>query len=130
MTVALVRPYSGCVAGQIAEFPLSTEQALIAQGLATDSSGNPTSGNQSCNQMRGSATIQAGASTIAITNAYVTANSFVIATVAQFTADATLTQIVRVLTSAGQFQIFGNANATANVRVDWLVINNSPTTPD
>lgn len=130
MTVLLNQSYQGVPAGQTAEFPLSTEQALISQGIAVNSTGNPTSGNITCNAMRGSAAIQGGASTISITNAFVTANSFVIATVAQFTADATLTQIVRVLTSAGSFQIWGNANATATVRVDWVVINSYPPNTD
>jgi hypothetical protein len=52
------------------------------------------------------------------------------AVVAQTTADTTLLRVERVVPAAGSFTIYGTANATATTRIDWCVINNSPTTPD
>jgi hypothetical protein len=80
--------------------------------------------------MKGSCAIAAGASSVVITNPYVTASSFVMAVVAQTTADTTLLRVERVVPAAGSFTIYGTANATATTRIDWCVINNSPTTPD
>lgn len=130
MTVALTRSYAGYPSGQVAEFPASTEAALIAQGIATNSTANPTTGAATAIQMRGSCAIAAGASSVVITNPYVTASSSIFAYVAQAAADATLLRVERILPAAGSFTIYGTANATATTRIDWCVINNSPTTPD
>ncbi len=130
MTIALTRAYAGYPAGQVVELPASTEAALVAQNLATTSTAAPTTGAATANMMRGSCAIAAGASSIVITNPYVTEGSSVFAVVAQATADATLLRVERVVCAAGSFTIYGTANATATTRIDWCVINNSPTTPD
>ncbi len=130
MTVRLNVAYGGYPANQICEFPASTEAALIAQGLASNSSSSPTTGAATVNQMRGTCAIAAGQSSVVITNPYVTANSFVSAVVAQAAADGTLLYVARVLPAAGSFTIYGNAAATATTVINWVVINNSPTTPD
>lgn len=130
MTVQLNRAYAGYTSGQIVELPASTESALIAQGLASNSSSNPTTGATTANVMRGSCAIAAGQSSVVITNPYVTASSFVAAHVAQAAADGTLLYVARVVPAAGSFTVYGNAAATATTRIDWCVINNSPTTPD
>jgi hypothetical protein len=130
MTVLLNQAYSGYPAGQICEFPASTEAAMIAQGIAVNSTAVPTTGAATANAMKGSCAIAAGASSVVITNPYVTISSFVMAVVAQTTADTTLLRVERVVPANGSFTIFGTANATATTRIDWCVINNSPTTPD
>ncbi len=130
MAVTLTRAYAGYPSGQVVELPASTEAALVAQNLATTTVAAPTVGATTANMMRGSCAIGAGTSSVVITNQYVTISSFVMAVIAQATADGTLTSIVRVVPANGSFTIFGNANATATVTIDWCVINNSPTTPD
>lgn len=86
-----------------------------------DSSGTP--GNVTNSNPKGRVAIAAGASSIVVTNTLSTATSTVYAVINQASADATLTQIVRVSCAAGSFTIFGNANATANTVVDFVLVN-------
>lgn len=86
----------------------------------TDSSGTP--GNVTNNAAHGRVAIAAAASSVVVTNSLVTTTSTVLAVINQAAADATLTQIVRVNTAAGSFTITGNAAATANTVVDYVVI--------
>jgi hypothetical protein len=69
----------------------------------------------------GRAIIALGAASVVVTNTLVTANSIVFAQLAA--VDATLTFIKAVVAGAGSFTITGNANATANCPVNFLVIN-------
>jgi len=85
-----------------------------------DLSGTP--GNATMSTPKGRNAIAAGSNNIVITNAVCTATSTVFAVINQASADATLTQIVRVVPAAGSFTIYGNANATANTVVDWLIL--------
>lgn len=86
-----------------------------------DSSGTP--GNVTNNNPKGRVAIAAGANSVTVTtNLGITAAGTVFAIINQATADATLTQIVRVVPAAGSFTIYGNANATANTVVDFVVI--------
>ena len=88
---------------------------------STDSSGTP--GNVTNNSPKGRVAIAAGANNVVVTtNIGVSATSTVLAVINQATADATLTQIVRVVPAAGSFTIYGNANATANTVVDFVVL--------
>lgn len=123
MTVVLSKAYQGLTAGSIVELPASTEAALIAQGLATSTSSAVTSGAYTTNLMQGTAVIPAGSSSVVITNPKVDATSKVFAVVAQATADATLLRVERVVPASGQFTIYGTANATAAVTIDWHVFN-------
>lgn len=84
-----------------------------------DTSGTP--GNVTNNSGKGRVAIAAGQSSITVTNAVVTGNASVYAVINQAAADATLTQIVRCAVSAGSVTIYGNAAATANVIVDFIV---------
>lgn len=120
--VLLLRPYSGYPAGQICQFPASTEAALIAQKFATNSSAVATAGAATTNQMQGRAAIAAGAASVVITHPQVNATSKVVAQISQAAADGTLTSILRVTPAAGQFTITGNANATAVTEVDWEIV--------
>lgn len=122
MTVSLTVAYAGYPSGTVAVLPKETEDALIAQGLAVSSAAAPTTGAQTVNILRGRAAIAAGASSVVITCPQCTASSIVFATVAQTTADGTLTSVLRVTPAAGSFTINGNANATATTVINWFVI--------
>lgn len=79
-----------------------------------------TTGAQTINKIAGSVNFAAAATSLDVTNSLVTANSVIIATVG--TNDATMTS-VQVVAGAGSFTIYANAAATAETRVDFLVIN-------
>lgn len=87
---------------------------------ANDQSGTP--GNVTSNNFHGRCAIAAGASTVTVTNTFATTSVTVFAIISQATADATLTQIVRMAPAAGSFTLYGNAAATANVVVDWMLV--------
>jgi hypothetical protein len=87
---------------------------------ANDQSGTP--GNVTSNNFHGRCAIAAGASSVTVTNTFATTSVTVFAIINQATADATLTQIVRMAPTAGSFTIYGNAAATGNVVVDWMLI--------
>lgn len=122
MTVLLNKSYGALAAGAIVELPASTEAALIAQNIAQNSASTPTVGAYSSNEFSGTAAIAAGASSVVITNPWVTASSKVFAVVAQAAADGTLLRVERVVTAAGSFTIFGTANATATTVIDWAIV--------
>lgn len=79
-----------------------------------------TTGAQTINKIAGSVNFAAAASSLVVTNSLVTTNSVIIATVG--TNDATMTS-VQVVAGAGSFTLHANAAATAETRVDFLVIN-------
>lgn len=87
-----------------------------------DLSGTP--GNVTTTASRARVAIAAGQSSVTVTNTQVTADGSVFATIAQATADATLTHITRTVCAAGSFTVYGNAAATANTVIDtWFVLN-------
>lgn len=130
MTVTLGRSYVGLPAGTVVSLPAETEAALIAQNLATNG-GTLTAGAQTRAEtaifaipmFALTAVIAAGASTVVVSDAAITANSKAFAIVAQAAADGTLTQIVRASCAAGAVTITGNAAATANTVVSILISN-------
>lgn len=77
-------------------------------------------GAQTINKPTGSVKIAAGASSVVVTNSLVSAESIVIPVL--MGTDATLTSILKCIPAAGSFTITGNANATAAVKVGFLVI--------
>lgn len=79
-----------------------------------------TTGAQTINNVCGSVNFAAAATSLVVTNNLVTSNSVIIATVA--TNDATMTS-VQVAAGAGSFTIYANAAATAETRVNFLVVN-------
>ncbi len=81
-----------------------------------------TPGNATANALRGQAAFAAGTNACVITNNQVKTTSTVIP-VLDAAADATLTQILRVIPAAGSFAVYGNANATATPTFTWLVVN-------
>lgn len=79
-----------------------------------------TTGDQTINKIAGSVNFAAAATSLVVTNNLVTANSVVIATIA--TNDTTFTS-VQAVAGAGSFTLYANAAATAETRVNFLVIN-------
>jgi hypothetical protein len=79
-----------------------------------------TTGAQTINKTVGSVNFAAAASSLAVTNSRVTTASVIVATVA--TDDATMKSVVAV-SAAGSFTLTANAAATAETRVNFIVIN-------
>ena len=79
-----------------------------------------TTGAQTINKTVGSVNFAAGATSLVVTNNRVTTASIIVATVA--TADATMKSVVAVA-AAGSFTLTANAAATAETRVNFIVIN-------
>jgi hypothetical protein len=140
MTVLLNRAYGGFPAGAIVQLAAELEVALIAQNIASNSAAALTPGAQSnllgsdfaLIGISGSVAIPAAAASVVVANPRITAGSKVFATVSQTAADGTLTNIVRVaivpttvvggVTLPGTVTIFGNAAATAQVQVSYLIV--------
>lgn len=125
MTIRLNAPYSGYLAGTTVTLASkSTEDALIAQGLATTALvANTTTGNVTTSQLGGTASLAIGVSSLVITNSNVDANSQVSAYVAQAAADGTALRVERIVATAGSFTLYLTANATAATLVSWSVNN-------
>ncbi len=121
MTVQLLQDYLNTPAGTIAEYPASTEAELIRLNIAKASTGTPN--GTSIDACIGTTSINAGASSVTVTNPNVDTTSKVMAIVAQSTADTTLNGQLRVVCNNGSFTIYGNANATAAVVIDWVLFN-------
>jgi hypothetical protein len=121
--VLLNRSYGGYPAGTVAEFPASTEAALIAQGIAVTSAAVATAGAQSTTLMAGSGSCAIGAASVVITNPNVDVTSKCFAVVAQAAADATALRVERVVPAAGSFTVHFTANATAATEFTWMVVN-------
>ena len=79
-----------------------------------------TTGAQTINKNAGSINFAAADASKVVTNARVSASSIIVATVA--TNDATMTS-VQVVAAAGSFTLYANSAATAETRVNFLVIN-------
>jgi hypothetical protein len=79
-----------------------------------------TTGAQTINKAAGSVNFASAASSLVVTDSLVNANSVIICTVA--TNDTTLKSVQAVATS-GSFTLFASAAATAETRVNFVVIN-------
>lgn len=79
-----------------------------------------TTGAQTIDKIAGSVNFAAAATSLVVTNSFVTSTSVVIATVA--TNDTTMTS-VQAVAGAGTITLYANAAATAETRVNFLVIN-------
>lgn len=120
--VRLNRPYMGYLAGAIVMLTPNIEAALVAQGLATVSSGPVTPGAVSTTMPMGRVGIAAGASSVVITNPNVTNESIVVADLSNAVADATALYVSRIVKGAGTITIHVNANATAAIAIDWALV--------
>jgi len=79
-----------------------------------------TTGARTISKNAGSVNFAAAATSLVVTNSRVTANSIIVATVA--TNDSTM-KSVQAVAAAGSFTLYANAAATAETRVNFLVIN-------
>jgi hypothetical protein len=126
MTVLLARPYGGYTAGQTVQVTTTIENALVAQGIgavvSTSAAAAVTNGALTTTLPAGRVTIAAGASSVVVTNATVDVNSKIYAVINQAAADGTLLRVERIVPGAGSFTIYGTANATAAVSIDWALL--------
>lgn len=79
-----------------------------------------TTGAQTINKTMGSVNFAAAATSLVVTNSLVATTSIIIATVA--TNDTTMFG-VKVVAASGSFTIYANAAATAETRVNFIVLN-------
>ena len=79
-----------------------------------------TTGAQTINKTCGSVNFAAAATSLVVTNSRVTTSSVIVATVA--TNDSTM-KTVTAVAGSGSFTLYANAAATAETRVNWIVIN-------
>ena len=79
-----------------------------------------TTGARTISKNAGSVNFAAAATSLVVTNSLVTTSSIIVATVA--TNDATM-KSVQAVAAAGSFTLYANAAATAETRVNFLVIN-------
>ena len=79
-----------------------------------------TTGAQTINKTCGSVNFAASATSLVVTNSRVTTSSVIVATVA--TNDSTM-KTVTAVAGSGSFTLYANAAATAETRVNWIVIN-------
>ncbi len=79
-----------------------------------------TTGAQTINKTAGSVNFAAAATSLVVTNSLVTTNSVVLVTIAANDTTFTSAQVVQ---AAGSFTIYANAAATAETRVNFLVVN-------
>jgi len=79
-----------------------------------------TTGAQTINKQSGTVNFAAAATSLVVTNSFVTANSIIVATVG--TNDTTM-KIVNAVAAAGSFTLNANAAATAETRVNFVVLN-------
>lgn len=126
MTVLLARPYGGYSAGQTIQVPTSLENSLVANGVgtvvSTAAAAAVTPGALSTTLPAGRVTIAAGSSSVVVTCPAVDVNSKIFAVINQAAADGTLLRVERIVPAAGSFTIYGTANATAAVSIDWALL--------
>lgn len=126
MTVLLSRSYGGYAAGQTIQVPTSLENAIVGAGagtvVSTAAAAPVTQGALSTTLPAGRVTIAIGASSVVVTCPAVDVNSKVFAVINQAVADGTLLRVERIVPAAGSFTIFGTANATAAVSIDWALL--------
>ena len=79
-----------------------------------------TTGAQTINKTVGSVNFAAAATSLVVTNSRVSTSSIVVATVA---ANDTTMKSVAVVAAAGSFTLYANAAASAETRVNFIVIN-------
>lgn len=119
--ILLNHAYKGALAGTIIQLQTSEEAALVAQGIASVSTGTPVAGAVTLNSLQGRVVVAAGATSVVVTNSLVDASSKIWAVVAQATGDAVATSVLRVVPTAGSFTIY-TLTATADTQIDWSVL--------
>jgi hypothetical protein len=114
---------TGQSANSVSLFSSSTELFFVSKdgALGFDKTvPNPgTTGAITINKPAGGVRLAAGQSSVVVTNSLVTSSTHILATVA--TNDSTL-KSVNVVPSAGSFTVTGNAAATGEVLIRWIII--------
>ncbi len=127
--VQLSRQYAGYPVGQIVGLNPSTESSLVASGGATFNTGPVTPGNVFTTENSGVVGVAAGQSSVTVTSPGIKAQTKVFAQIRGTATDATATSIQRVNPvdgangGPGSVTIALNANATAQVSIDWAILN-------
>ena len=98
---------------------MTLDSASGVQLQKTVTAGGTTSA-QTINKPIGSVNFAAAATSLVVTNSLVTTSSIIICTVA--TNDATMKSVL-VVAGSGSFTIHANAAATAETRVNFIVLN-------
>lgn len=114
--------YFGYAGGTIVQLSTAAEAALVAQGLATVSSGPVTPGAVTTNAISGRAGIAAAGTSVVVTNTAFTTESKFIAVLSNAAADTTATSVTRITPANGSVTFTLNAAATAAVAVDWILL--------
>lgn len=126
MTVLLNRPYAGFAAGLTVQVPTALENSIASAGLgsvaSTAAAAAVTQGALSTSLPAGRVTVPIGSSSVVVTNPLVDVNSKIFAVINQVAADGTLLRVERIVPAAGSFTIYGTANATAAVSIDWAIV--------
>jgi hypothetical protein len=110
----------GTAVGTLSGVPLFINVGVNGLGFDRTNTAGGTTGAQTINKSAGSVNFAAAASSLVVTNSLVTATSNIIATVQ--TNDGTL-KSVQAVPASGSFTLFGNAAATAETRVAFIVTN-------
>lgn len=117
---AAVGPTPSAAAAAVGLNVLFGVNSLGGLSLPThDASGTP--GAATINLPSGKVAIAASASSVVVTNSLVTSSSTVLCVLE--TVDGTLTTLRSVVPTTGSFTINGNASATGNVKIGFLVLN-------
>jgi hypothetical protein len=112
---------TGSFRNLFATLDLTTPTVNVTSNLKLSNSISvAATGSYVSNTIAGQALIPSGQTTVIITNSLVSANSIVIATVAS--NDATLISAKAIVTPS-TITLIGNATATADTKVNWMVIN-------
>jgi hypothetical protein len=116
------RGYAGYLPSTVVQLQTSEEAALVAQGIATTSSGPVTPGAVSTTKTSGRVGIAAAGTSVVVSNPAFDANSKFVAYLSNSGADGTATSITRIIPAAGQVTFTLNAAATAAVAIDWALL--------
>ena len=98
---------------------------MVAQGYGSISAGPVTAGPVAIVGpvlQQGRVAVPAAGTSVVVAHNNVTSESHVYAVIAQTTADATATSVVRIVPANGSFTIFVNAAATAVTTIDWTLL--------
>lgn len=117
-----LRGYAGYAAATIVQLQTQSENALIAQGLASTSAGPVTPGPVTTTQVAGRCGIAAAGTSVVVTNTMFTTESKFVAYLSNAAADTTALSVTRIVPANGSVTFFLNAGATAAVSVDWVLM--------
>ena len=121
--ILINRSLNGYQAGTVVQFATSSEGAQVAQGFGSVSAGPVTPGPVSViGVQQGRCAAAAAASSITINHTGVTAETRIVAFIAQAVADTTATNVVRIVPAVGSFTLYLNAATTAATTIDWAIL--------